>query len=65
MTDPELSIADAAKLTKTIRVAMDTGYAVGKGATYIGTRTNQEEPRRSIAPLSADKHSCSGNRSTR
>ena len=63
--DSEFSIESAAKLTKTIRVAVDTGYAVGKGATYIGTRTNQEEPRSSIAPLSADKHPCSGKRSTR
>src|SRR4030042_1094918 len=60
--DPELSIASAAKLTETIRVAVDTGYAVGKGVTNIGTRENQEEPRSSIPPLSADKHPCSGKR---
>ncbi len=54
--DPELSIASATKLTKTIRVAGDTGYAVGKGATNIGTRENQEKPRSSIALLRADKH---------
>ncbi len=63
--DPKLSIASATKLTKTIRVAVDTGYAVGKGVTNIGTREKQGEPRSSIALLSADKHLCSEKRSTR
>ncbi len=55
----------AARLTKTIRVAVGRGYSVGNGVTNKGTRTNQEEPRSSIAPLIADKHPCSRKRSTR
>jgi len=40
----------AAGLITTIRVAVGRGYSVGKGVTNKGTRTNQEEPRSSIAP---------------
>ena len=35
-------------------MAVDTGYAVGNGVTAKGTRTNQEEPRSSIAPQGAE-----------
>ena len=51
---PSVCNERAAKLTKTIRVEVDK-HAVGNGVTDKGTRTNQEEPRTSIARLRADE----------
>ena len=41
---------------------VDEGLSVRDGVTDIGTRTNQEEPRSSIAPLGADVHPRRGER---
>ncbi len=59
---PAPGISLKAKYT---RVAVDGGFSVGNCLLNTRTRANQEEPRSSIARLSADEHSRRGERYSR